>query len=91
MTYMLSRNRVLDFDRWKAVFAADAEAHRAAGLHFEKLWRNVEDPHEIFFLFAVESVEKAKEFISAPEAAEKGEEAGAVEGEVYFVEEVEGY
>ena len=30
MTYMLCRNRVKDFARWKAVFSSHADAHREA-------------------------------------------------------------
>ena len=31
MTYMLVRNRVADFAKWKAVFDSHSEAHKEAG------------------------------------------------------------
>ncbi len=91
MTYMISRNRVQDFERWRAVFASHADAHRAAGLHFTGLWRDVKEPDNFFFMFRVESIERAEEFIHAPESAQAGADAGVIDGEYHFVEEAEGY
>ena len=53
-----------------------------------ELWRNAEDPNEIFFLFDVEDRDRAVAFMSTPEAAAAGERAGATEGEYWFVEGV---
>jgi hypothetical protein len=91
MTYMLCRNRVADFPRWKAVFASHAEAHRKAGLSLAKLWRAVAEPNNIFFLFEVASIHKALEFLEDPVSAEAGEAAGVVDGEFHFIEEAGGY
>ena len=49
MSYMLCRNRVADFARWKEVFASHQEAHRNAGLRLTKLWRSLEQPNNVFF------------------------------------------
>ncbi len=73
MTYLLCRNRRCDFPRWKAVFASHEAAHRSAGLRLLNIWREVEEPANIFFLFEVASMEKAREFIGNPEAAKAGE------------------
>ena len=43
MTYMLCRNRLADFARWKRVFDSHAEAHRAAGLNLLHLWRSLDN------------------------------------------------
>ena len=91
MTYMLCRNRVADYSRWKNVFASRAAAHRDAGLRLIHLWRTVEDPNNVFFLFEVASMEKAREFISHPEAAKAGEASGVLDGEYHFVEDAGGY
>ena len=91
MTYMLCRNRLVDFARWKSVFDSHAEAHRAAGLNLLHLWRSVEDPGNVFFLSGVRSVEKARAFISAPEAAEAGRVSGIIDGEMHFLEEIDKY
>jgi hypothetical protein len=87
MTYMLCRNRVADFAKWKAMFASHAAAHRDAGLRLRHLWRDVEKPNEVFFLFEVASVDRAKEFIGNPGAAEAGRASGVVDGEYHFIED----
>jgi len=91
MTYMLCRNSVGDYSRWKAVFASHAAAHKKAGLHLVHIWRGVENPNNVFFLFEVAGMEKAKAFISNPEAAEAGESSGVLDGEYHFVEDAGGY
>lgn len=91
MTYMLCRNRVVDFSRWKSVFASHQSAHQEAGLRLVKFWRSIEEPNNVFFLFEVASVEKAREFIGNPEAAKAGEASGVMDGEYYFIEDCGGY
>lgn len=85
MTYMLCRNRVKDFSRWNAVFSSHQAAHREAGLRL--VWLGVEESNNVFFLFEVASVDKAREFISNPDAAKAGEASGVIEGEYHFVVE----
>jgi hypothetical protein len=91
MMYMLCRNRIADYSRWKAVFASHADAHRDAGLRLVTIWRGIEDPNNVFFLFEVASIEKARQFISNPEAVKVGEASGVLEGEYHFVEDAGGY
>jgi len=91
MTYMLCRNRVADYLRWKAVFASHAAAHRDAGLSLVTVWRGVEDPNNVFFLFEVASIEKARKFISNPQAAKAGESSGVLDGDYHFLEDAGGY
>jgi len=91
MTFMLCRNRVADFSRWKTVFASHEAAHRDAGLRLIRLWRGIEERNNVFFVFEVESIGKAREFISDPEAAKAGEASGVIDGEYHFVEDAGGY
>ncbi len=91
MVVMLCRNRVDDFARWKKVFDSHAEAHRAAGLRLLNLWRAVEDPNNVFFLFEVSAIERARAFISDPAAAEAGRTSGVLDGEYHFLESGPGY
>jgi hypothetical protein len=91
MTYMLCRNRVTDFAGWHAVFASHQAAHRNAGLRLVNLWRSVEEPNNIFFLFAVGSLDKAKEFIGNPEAAKAAQTSGVIDGEYHFIGDAGGY
>ena len=91
MTYMLCHNRVADFSRWKAVFVSHQAAHQEAGLRLVHIWRAVEDANDIFFLFEVASMEKAREFIGDPGAAKAGEASGVIDGEYHFVGDAGGY
>jgi hypothetical protein len=91
MIYMLCRNRVADFARWHAVFASHEAAHRNAGLRLVHLWREVEAPNNIFFLFEVASMDKAREFINDPEAAKAAQASGVIDGEYHFIEDAGGY
>ena len=91
MIYMLCRNRVTDFAKWKAIFASHAQAHRDASLQLVKLWRSLEDPNNVFFVFEVGAIEKAKQFISNPEAAQAAQASGVLDGEYHFVKDAGGY
>jgi hypothetical protein len=91
MTYLLCRNHVADFSRWKAVFSSHQAAHQDAGLQLVTIWRSLEDPNNIFFLFEVASLEKARAFIANPEAAKAGAASGVIDGEYHFIEDAGGY
>ena len=86
MVVLLCRNRVADFAKWKAVFDANTPAARAAGLDLRNLWRKLEDPNNVFFLFEVASVERARAFLNDPASAEAGRTSGVEEGEYHFLE-----
>ena len=90
MTYLLCRNRVADFERWKLVFASRS-AHLSAGLRLIHLWRGAEEANNIYFVFEVASVDKAREFIGDPEAAKAAEASGVIDGEYHFATDAGGY
>lgn len=87
MIRMLCRNKVSDFAKWKAILDSHHDAHQQAGLTLESLGRVVDDPNNVFFVFAVADLNRAKAFISAPDAAKAGRDAGVLEGEYWFVAE----
>jgi hypothetical protein len=90
MNFMLCRNRVSDYRRWRRVFDSHAGAHRAAGLRLRGLWREIGKPNEIFSpLFEAGNMRKAKAFISAPIAARAGAASGVVDGEYHFIRAAE--
>lgn len=91
MIVMLCRNRVANFSKWKAVFDSHAQAHRAAGLRLRDLWRDLDDPNNVFFVFEVASLDDARAFISDPVAAEAGKTSGVLEEEYHFLESYQGY
>ncbi len=83
---LLVRNRVKDAGRWKRVFDAQAAAGAAAGLTVLQVWRSVDAPDQVFFLLDVEDRGRAEAYMASPEAAAVGVEAGALDGEVHFLE-----
>ena len=83
---LLVHNRVQDVDRWKRVFDRQSDAGAAAGLRVVHVWRSVDAADEVFFLLEVEDREKAEAFMASPESAAVGVEAGAIDGEVHFLE-----
>jgi hypothetical protein len=91
MIVMQCRNRVSDFSQWKSVFDSHAQAHRNAGLNLKAIWRTVEEPNNVFFIFEVTDTGKARAFISNPVAAEAAETSGVIDGEYHFPESASGY
>lgn len=85
---LLVRNRVKDIDHWKRVFDEQEAAGMAAGLSVQRVWRSVDRPDEVFFILGVEDRAMAEAYMATPEAAAVGEEAGALEGEFWFLEEL---
>jgi hypothetical protein len=85
MMVLLVRNRVEDAERWKRVFDAQAAAG-TAGLTVLHVWRSVDAPDQVFFLLDVEDRERAEAYMASPEAAAVGVEAGALDGEVHFLD-----
>lgn len=86
MIEMLCRNRVADFSKWKIIFDAKLQSAAAAGLRLTDLWRDVEDPNNVFFVFEVESLDSARAFINDPAAAQAGKASGVLDGECHFLE-----
>ena len=86
---LLVRNKVNEFHRWKRVFDANLDPPRAAGLTLAGMWRSVDDPNEVFFLFEVEHRARAEAFMAEPSSRATGVEAGVIEGEAHFVAAVE--
>ena len=85
MAVLLCRNRVADYSAWKAVFDLHAPDSAEAGLTLTSLWRDIEDPNNVFFVFDVANIDRAQAFIADPKGAEVGRTAGVVEGEYHFL------
>ncbi len=83
---LLVRNRVQDVERWKRVFDAQAADGAAAGLTVLHVWRSVDRDDEVFFLLDVADRARAEAYMASPEAAAVGVEAGAIDGEVHFLD-----
>ncbi len=88
MSYLLCRNRVMDFNKWQTIFFNQPEIQKEVGLTLLKMWREQDDLNNVFFLFEAADREKAEAFMKTPEAAKTGNESGVIEGECYFLDEV---
>jgi len=91
MLGLMCRNRVADYSKWKAVFDSHAQAHRAAGLKLRGVWRELENPNNVFFTFEVADIATAKAFIDNPAAADAAKTSGVLDGEYHFLEPGEAY
>ena len=85
---LLVRNKVEDVDQWKRLFHTQAEAARAAGLTLIHMWQSVDEADQVFFLLEVEDRGRAEAFMSTPEAAATGRNAGVIEGDFHFLNEL---
>lgn len=88
MTYMLCRHKVADYDHWKLIFDSNSLAQQNAGLKVELHWRGIEDPNEVFILFAVDDIERAKTFVTPPEPTDARQKPGLFNKPVvYFIKD----
>lgn len=85
---LLVRNTVKDFATWVEVFRKEDPAAEAFGLVVEQLWQDAADPNTVWFLFSVESRERADAFMARPESAEAGKASGVIDGEYHYLESV---
>lgn len=83
---LLCRNRITDYERFRGAFLADLDRAGAAGLRLRALWREVDAPEEVHFLFDADDRHRAEAFMTSPESAASGEQAGVVDGDYHWLE-----
>lgn len=83
MHYLLCREKITDFDQWKRDFDSQASAREEAWLYVQNVWRNLDNPEEVFYLFEVVDLDRARDFLGAPDAV-RGR-SGAASPDVYFL------
>src|ERR671921_1145996 len=76
LAHLLIRHQVQDFDQWQPAYDAHQQARAAAGLQDLHLWRNGDDPNDIFLLFEVADVDKARTFVESKDLNERMTTAG---------------
>ena len=84
MPYLLVKHEVKDYNKWSEVFTAQKDANLQYGMKLAWLMRDVNDPNMLVFMFEIESIAKAEEFMNRPESRKAGEEAG-VTGEPFVM------
>jgi hypothetical protein len=86
MGYLLVRHKVKEFHEWKRVFDSHKDAQRCSGLKIEKVMRNLYDPDEVFLLFEVTDLAKARSFVFSPEVPNTQAQSGVVDKpDIYFM------
>jgi len=78
VAHLLIRHRVQDFAKWKAEYDGHRSVRVSAGLKDLDLWHNVDDAKEVFLLFEVADVAKAKAFVTSADLKQTMTRAGVV-------------
>jgi hypothetical protein len=78
MAHLLVRHKVANYARWKRAYEAHSLARRKAGLREKNLLRSVKNPREVFILFQVGNLKKAKGFAASPDLRRAMKSAGVV-------------
>ena len=76
MPHLLIKHGVKDYNKWSEVFTAQRDAHLQYGMKLEWLMRDVNNPNMLVFMFEVESIAQAQEFMNRPGTENIAEEAG---------------
>jgi hypothetical protein len=89
MVHVLVHHKVLDYNRWKAVFDSDLTARKHAGEIGFRVFHSAEDASDIFLLLDWESVDEARKFMNSSGLRDRMQQAG-VQGapEVSYLEDV---
>ena len=89
LSYVLVKQTVADYARWKPIFDAVGANRVAGGSKGGQLFRSADDPNEVVMLFEWD-LEKARQFSQSDELRAKMQEAGVLGSpEFYFLEEIE--
>ena len=86
MHYMLCKQNVKDFDQFKQALASHGPAHQESGFRVQRIWRDIDDPEQVFFLCEVWDIAGAKAFVKSE--TERLKETGVSEfPDIYYLSE----
>lgn len=91
MKYMLCYNKVKDYKKWRKIFDSHKEEHVEAGLILTSIFKDTSNPNGVYFIFEIEDINEAKEFLSDPINEKIGVEAGVIEGTIKYLDKVDNY
>lgn len=69
-------HEVANFDAWKSTFDQDEANRVASGIHVTGVGTSEDNPSEVFIMFAVKDLDKAKAYIQNPNLKDLMEKAG---------------
>ena len=89
MYRVLVRHKVLDYLRWKSVFDGCIPSMSENGFEKATIFRNADNPNEVFVLGEINDVQKVRQFFQSEEVAEKMQRAGVSDQtDIYILDEV---
>jgi len=87
MPYMLARHKVEDYVKWKSGFDEGAALREACGSKGGFIFRNADDPNEVFLLLESDSLDKLRQHAQSEDLKEAMQQSGVIdEPDMYFVE-----
>lgn len=78
-SYMLIRHKVRDFPEWKPVYDAHLPKREEAGLSEKYLLHSAADPNEVFMLFEVQDLDRARHFAESADLREIMQKSGVID------------
>ncbi|MFD2247794.1 hypothetical protein [Pontibacter ruber] len=89
MVYLSIRHQVNDYSTWRKVYDSHKQARDQAGLEELFLLQNRDNNNEIFLMFRVGDIQKAKQFMLSEDLNAAMKRAGVMgTPEIDFMEEV---
>ena len=89
MSYVMVKQKVADYARWKPIFDADGANRETGGSQGGHLFRSADDPNEVVILFAWD-LQQARQYSQREEVSAKMQATGLLgPPEISFLEEIE--
>lgn len=89
MAHILVHHKIEEYNKWKSAFDAHQSERAANGSMGGKIFRNADDPNDLFVLLQINNMENAKKFVSSDSTKEAMKNAGVIGmPEIYFIEEI---
>lgn len=88
MAHILVHHKIEEYKKWKSAFDDHSDVRAENGSKGGKIFRNADDPNDIFILLEISSIEDGKKFAQSDSLKETMQKAGVISmPEVYFIEE----
>lgn len=87
MPYTLVRHKVKDYSIWKPFFDENVPNRPQYGFKEGIIFRNIEEPNELYLLLEWEDLDQAQQFFNLEELRKVMGQAGVVdEPDIYYLE-----
>ena len=88
MAHILVHHKIEEYNKWKYAFDDHANIRAENGSMGGKVFRNADDPNDIFVLLELSSIEEGKKLAQSDDLKEAMQKAGVISmPEIYFLEE----